>query len=316
MNLRLAPTILCCLGSAACLAPVPDRPPGFLATQDLYQHLASPETPLAEKSVVPLVVPGASWLEGDLEGFLPERTKFYYDLRGRGRSRPVAARAAFTIESDVADLEVLRAQKGWERIDLMGWAYAGGVAIRYALEHPERVGKLLLISPLPPRYEPYWLQFQERYGRRIDREAIAALDHWRTSGRKSEDPEGYARAYTRITLATFCFDPKDASQARSYPFGTQAPDPERTVRINEGIFHRLGPWALDPLKLAGLELPVLILHGSEDLLPVEASEEYVSRLPQARLEILRNCGRLPWVEDPDTFERLAMSFFASDTGTR
>ena len=296
--------------TSSCLGPGAGHPAGSLATEGLYRHVVAGDP---EHPGPPLVVPGASWLEADLEGFLPGRTKLYYDLRGRGRSAPLSGRAALSIQSDVEDLEELRRSNGSEQIDLMRWAYAGGVAERYALEHPGRVNRLLLISPLPPRYDPYWPEFQENYVERVDREAFAALDHWRESGRKSEDPEGYARAYTRITLATFCHDPEDAVLARSHPFGTKAPDPERTSRLNEAIFRRMGPWILDPARLAALKTPVLIVHGAEDLLPLAASEEYVQRLPRAELVVMASCGRLPWVEERESFRELAGRFFETPT---
>ena len=86
---------------------------------------------------------------------------------------------------------------------------------------PVGPGVLLTVSPLPPRYAPYWPEFQRRYSERIDPEALEALDHWRASGRRESDPLGYARAYTQVSLATFCLDPSRAATARSAPFGTE-----------------------------------------------------------------------------------------------
>jgi pimeloyl-ACP methyl ester carboxylesterase len=290
----------------ACLGLPADSFPDSLDTARLYQHRVAATEPVAD--TVPLVVPGAAWLEADLEGFLPERTKLFYDLRGRGSSRAVKRNLKLSIESDVADLEALRSRYSWERIDLLGWGYAGGVAIRYALEHPEHVGRLLLVSPLPPRYAPYWAEYQRRFAERIDMEAIAALDHWRVTGRKAQDPAGYASAYTRVSLATFCFDPRDADRVRSTPYGIDDPDPERVGRLKEAIFHRLGPWVVSPDSLAALKRPVLIIHGDKDLLPLDGSREYLEHLSRAQLEVIPQCGRLPWIETPERFFELAEAF--------
>jgi pimeloyl-ACP methyl ester carboxylesterase len=66
-----------------------------------------------------------------------------YDLRGFGRSIP-RKHTPFTHANDL--LAVLNAS-GIERSDLIGVSEGGGIAINFALDHPERVGSLILISP-------------------------------------------------------------------------------------------------------------------------------------------------------------------------
>lgn len=317
---------------SACFAPVG---PGPRDTRGLYQHPVSARDSIldskgeladgsadmqrtalreatAEREAPVLVIPGAAWMEADLEGFWPERQKLFYDLRGRGRSRPLSQRTPISLESDVADLEALRQEHGLDQIDLLGWGYTGGVVLRYAMDYPERVRRIVLVSPLPPRFEPYWIEYQKRYAQSVDAEAFAALDHWRASGRKGEDPLGYARAYTQVTWKTFTHDPSVAQAVRSQPFGTQNPDPERIARLNERIFHRLGAWSFSPEHIGQVHQPVLLFHGREDLLPLAASEEYARHLPQAQLEILADCGRLPWLEAPERFAHRTESFLNAE----
>jgi pimeloyl-ACP methyl ester carboxylesterase len=50
-------------------------------------------------------------------------------------------------------------------------------------------------------------------------------------------------------------------------------------------------------RLAELELPTLVVHGSEDeMLPVENGRQIASLIPGARLEILEGAGHLFWIE--------------------
>ncbi len=73
----------------------------------------------------------------------PGRHLLRYDLRDFGGSR-AETDAAFT---HTADLAALLAAKSITRCDLVGVSMGGGVALSFALDHPEIVRSLTLISP-------------------------------------------------------------------------------------------------------------------------------------------------------------------------
>jgi pimeloyl-ACP methyl ester carboxylesterase len=58
-------------------------------------------------------------------------------------------------------------------------------------------------------------------------------------------------------------------------------------------------------------MPILVLHGTEDTIPMAAAEEWVETLPNARLHPLSGVGHFPWVEDPGAFFPAARAFLAS-----
>ncbi len=45
----------------------------------------------------------------------------------------------------------------------------------------------------------------------------------------------------------------------------------------------------------------LVVHGMEDLIPLESSREWVDILPQARLLAIEGVGHFPHLEAPETF---------------
>ena len=85
---------------------------------------------------------GADWdrVWAELPANLPV---LRYDQRGFGGS------AARTSEpySHTADLLALLDARGIPRADLVGLSQGGAVALHFALEHPERVRRLVLVSP-------------------------------------------------------------------------------------------------------------------------------------------------------------------------
>lgn len=69
-----------------------------------------------------------------------------YDLRGHGRSEVPAS--GYDLTTMAADLEALLDDGP---VDLIGHSYGGLVALRFALDHPGRVRRLVLVdTPLPP----------------------------------------------------------------------------------------------------------------------------------------------------------------------
>jgi pimeloyl-ACP methyl ester carboxylesterase len=70
-----------------------------------------------------------------------------YDARGHGHSGPPAAPEAYTYELLAKDLQAVLDQLGIERAVLAGASMGAQTALRFALEHPNRISALGLITP-------------------------------------------------------------------------------------------------------------------------------------------------------------------------
>ncbi len=69
------------------------------------------------------------------------------DPRGFGLSDKPATRGAYSLDSYLADLTGLFDALGVERAAVVGQSMGGGIALHFALRHPERVSRLVLINP-------------------------------------------------------------------------------------------------------------------------------------------------------------------------
>ncbi|MFB6230842.1 MAG: alpha/beta fold hydrolase [Salinibacter sp.] len=64
-------------------------------------------------------------------------------------------------------------------------------------------------------------------------------------------------------------------------------------------------------QLSKLDMPSLLVWGRNDIItPPEVAEEFRSRMPNARLEFIDECGHAPMIEHPDTFNELTLKFLA------
>jgi pimeloyl-ACP methyl ester carboxylesterase len=103
-----------------------------------------------------------------------------YDARGHGRSDPAPSPEAYTYEDLAADLLGVLDGAGMERAVLAGASMGAHTAVRVALEHPERVAGLVLVTPA---YDPdEWPGNLERW------DALSA-------GLRERGVEGFIEAY-------------------------------------------------------------------------------------------------------------------------
>lgn len=72
----------------------------------------------------------------------------FADLRGYGRSR--GQRGAFTVEEAATDVVALADHLGWERFTIIGHSMSTLVALQLAQARPDRIDRVLLVTPPPP----------------------------------------------------------------------------------------------------------------------------------------------------------------------
>src|SRR5437870_6773295 len=139
------------------------------------------------------------------------RTLLYYDQRGGGRS-PVGRDVPVGWQEHVADLEALRKHWAIDRLTLLGYSWGGLLAVLYALEHPDRVGRLALVAPAP--LTARWREeFERRLSARLaDPRIVRARAELSASGLAQRDPEKYRRLAFALSVAGDFKDPSRAQE--------------------------------------------------------------------------------------------------------
>src|SRR5215471_1921130 len=90
-----------------------------------------------------------SYLLPELDSLSDKFHLIYYDQRGRGRSADGVKPDDVTLESEVADLDQVREHFHLKKVVLLGHSWGTVLALEYALRHPERVSRLVLMDPAP-----------------------------------------------------------------------------------------------------------------------------------------------------------------------
>ena len=262
-----------------------------------------------------VVVPNANWLAELLQPLAAEgsrRRLILYDPRSRGRSSAVTDGRHLSLEEDVADLEAVRRYFGLERMALLGSSYHAAITALYALDYPERVERMLLVCPITPRRPGEWLQETPTSEELTYPPGIPRLEEMRREGLDREDPVAFCRAW--FTYFLLPAQMGELSAAARFPLDDicSFPNewPQHTMKVYfEHIVPKMEDWDFRP-RLTSLGAPMLVMQGTDDLVPTEASREWAAHAGDARFLRIEGSGHHPYLERPQEFFPAAEAFLS------
>ncbi len=227
----------------------------------------------------------------------------YYDYAGRGRSE---APSEATFAGDVEDLEGLRKALGFETWNVYGFSYGGLVAQAFALEHPERVTRLVLANTL---HSPeMWQRNHENINRELENQFPEVWDEilkLKAQGVHSSDPRMRSHFNIHSPLIRF----HDASNRALMPDLSDEINPRDLDLYFRFVGQDIdwfvgGEVAKIPdfrPRLKELTMPMLILAGRYDrALYPKLQFEFKKAAPQAEFVMMEKSGSYSHVEEPDT----------------
>lgn len=185
------------------------------------------------------------------------------DLLGYGRSAN-PANGSYSIPEETQYVKDFLAQRNLEKINIVGWSMGGWVAMRVALDAPDRVGRLVLCDAAGIRFEPGFTPQD------LEPTTIPAIQHLYSllMPEPTRVPDFLARDMVhKFNKLNWIVD----RSARSMFTG---------VDLLDG-------------QLDQLEMPTLIIWGKQDhLIPLSAGIDMHRQIPHSVLEIYDGCGHL------------------------
>jgi pimeloyl-ACP methyl ester carboxylesterase len=182
---------------------------------------------------------------------------------------------------------------GADQVDLVGNSMGGYFSIVFALAHPERVHRLVLVGAPAgvARRLPLFIRLwgNPLVGRRVGSMRIPDAETFR---RRVAGPLLVARPdelpveFLEIALEAGALPGADVAAHTMLRQVTTSRGWRRRLRIDRAM--------------AGLEVPTLLLWGDRDAFtrPTPATTAFVDRIPGAHLEVLEDCGHVAQLDRP------------------
>lgn len=236
----------------------------------------------------------------DLAPLSERNTVVFYDQRGVGRSTLVSDSIALDASRSVDDLEAVRRHFELEQVTLLGHSWGSGVAALYAIQHPERVRRLIIVGGIPLQQHLLTQAFQELFASRDTTVQRRMVELW--EARVADPGDGtICREYLALYFVPFFGDSTAASRSTG-DFCAGSPEALRNQMNNVGEYTEasIGEWDWRA-SLRELAAPALIVHGTADPLPMEVAREWAEVLPNGRLHLLEGVGHFPYLEAPERF---------------
>ncbi|WP_158630401.1 3-oxoadipate enol-lactonase [Glycomyces terrestris] len=206
-----------------------------------------------------------------------------FDARGHGRT-PYEGDGALALDELVGDVIDLLDHLGIERAHVAGVSLGGGVAMRLAVAHPERVDRLVLVSAAAK---------------------VGTVDSWRerAANVRADGTESISEAAMgRWFSAAFRESQPDTVEAFRERF--DACDDEGYAACCEALggMDQRG----DVERIAA---PALIVGGTADEVTTPADAAFLDeRIPDSRMLLAEGAKHMVTAERPDWFNRALVAF--------
>ncbi len=214
-----------------------------------------------------------------------------YDCRGQGRSDKPSG--AYTHSIHARDLLGLLDALGIEKAHLVGLSNGGMIAIRFALEYPERVDRLVLVDTTC----------------RITPLLRLMLEAWIKVCRAGGVPLLFDVALPVLFSDRYVAENREQI-ALMKKLSIERNEPEAVVRLAEGCM------GFDASARVGeISRPTLIVHGEEDILiPPRHAHALHDAIAGSELHIVGGAAHVPIIEKPDEFNDVVIRFLEASGG--
>lgn len=229
-----------------------------------------------------------------LEPLADDYELVFFDQRLSGRSAPEVDESTVKLSTFAQDIEALRVELGLGPIHLLAHSWGGLLAMRYALEHGEHLRSLILLDSMAASSE-LWREEEKLVAEKVTeedrarRQAILASEDF-AAGRPAA-----IEKLLRLSFAAQFHDPSKVDGLRLYVPEDYVERSRRFSALRPDLesfdFHA---------RLAGLEVPALVLYGASEPGAKLGGAALHATLPNSEWVLVPDAGHFPFVEQRDT----------------
>jgi pimeloyl-ACP methyl ester carboxylesterase len=201
---------------------------------------------------------------------------------------------AYTIGGQASFLMRLLESLGIKRATLVGSSYGGAVAAWCALDHPQRVEKLVLVGAVTNN-QPLRYNLMRLFGSPVLGDVVSPL----LIGSRRLLRRRMKRVYDRHAVRV----DERRVDARHFPL--------RAANTQRAIIRTVRNWDAERISRDAhlIHQPALLLWGENDVeIPLADGERLHEQIRGSRLVVFLDCGHQPHEEYPEAFTKLVADF--------
>lgn len=261
-----------------------------------------------------------SYLLPEMDTLIDGHRLIYYDQRGRGKSAAGFRADDVTLATDVADLDAMREHFGMQSVVLLGHSFGAVLALEYAVRHPARVARIILLNPAPVSASDRQV-LADAYTKQLGPDLERQNEIRNGSAYRQGDPDAVSARY-RIHFEhalVLGADYETLMRRMDSAFHRQGREGILEARAVEDQIYR-DTWQkpgydLMP-KLRSLHIPTVVLVSDHDFIPGAIGEHIANAIPGATLVTLESCGHFSYLECAPQVRHALDTFFASGPAVR
>lgn len=230
----------------------------------------------------------------------------FYDQRGSGKSSGELNTESINISNFIEDIESLRLQLNLGKVILLGHSWGSILGLRYITKYSENVESGIFFSAFATSevLNDYFNQIAFN----IDPEDLQQMSLIENSEKFKSFHHETVLAYLQLSVKPFFYNNGMIPLLKLNMT-------ERTLR-NQPIIAKLLLKELESfnlhLMLKGLKNPILLIHGLNDPMPIEAPRIIKSILANCKLIEIPNCGHFPFIENKNEVFFYIKNFLAEN----
>jgi pimeloyl-ACP methyl ester carboxylesterase len=216
------------------------------------------------------------------------------DLPRFGRSEKVVVKAP-RLDYLSGVIRGLMDGLGLQRAHFVGNSMGAQVAIKLAIDTPDRVGRMVLVAPAPIAHSVF---------APMPTETVRMIADYYGG-------EGPSLGKMRLLMRSLVYDASKLSEDLIQERYQASIDPE-VLAVNKGPH-----WAHQSLEheLEKARSPILLVWGQDDRAsPLDHALVMLRKMPHVRLHVFSRCGHSVQLEYPEEFNRLALDFLTDRSG--
>lgn len=236
-----------------------------------------------------------------------EREVIFWDQLGCGNSDCPSDAGLWTMERSVAEMDAVVKGLDLNGFHIFGNSWGGMLAQQYALDVASGAASLTISNSIASI--PEFSKMVARLKSELDPATQSAIDRHEAAGTtNSAEYQAAIRTWNETYLCRVRPWPGELEDA----FRTMGTEIFETM-FGPSDFHIVGTirdWDVFD-RLFEIALPTLVLAGRFDECVPEHAWEIHQRIPGSRFELFESSAHMPFIEEPERFDRVMREFLGS-----